>query len=308
MYYFIVNPNSRSGKGHSIWQRLQKKLDEEKIAYEVFLTERPGHARELAASLSADAKEDKILVAVGGDGTLNEVVNGLHVSSHITLGYIATGSGNDFSRGMKLPKRSEKSLERIIHPRYFRFLDYGVVSCDTCDINHRRFIVSSGIGYDAAVCEKINVSLFKKILCHLHLSKLSYISIGAQCLFRMKPANGYLLLDGERKISLKDAAFVSTHIHRYEGGGFKFAPKADPCDGYFDVCVMSHTNRIKLIPALVLALFGLHSACSIVRIYRCHDLSIHMNAPATVHADGELLGHHSDISLSCRSKQLRFIV
>ncbi len=310
MYYFIVNPHSRSGKGRQIWNRLKEVLDHNEILYEAFLTEGRGHARKIAASLSVSCaeQENTILIAVGGDGTLNEVVEGLDISSHITLGYIATGSGNDFSRGMKLPKNPERALQRILHPRYFRFLDYGVLSCDVSDINHHRFVVSSGIGYDAEVCNEINTSKFKQFLCQVHLSKLSYVCIGIHRLLCMKPVDGYLILDGTKKISLKQTAFVSTHIHKYEGGGFQFAPKADPCDGQFDICVISHTNRRKLVPALLLAAVGLHTRCNVVRVYRCHDITIHLDSPRIVHADGEILGKHTDISLSCRSKQLRFIV
>lgn len=311
MYYFIVNPNSRSGKGYQIWLRLKAELEKSTAEYQAYLTEHPGHARELAAMLTApsgDGEENRIIVAVGGDGTLNEVVDGLNVSSHITLGYIPTGSGNDFARSLKLPKKPIKALHRILHPRYFRFLDYGVLSCDVCDINHRRFVVSSGIGFDAEVCARISRSRLKRFLCRIHLSKLSYIAIGLQSLFCMHPVSGSMVLDGVKKVPLKNAAFISTHIQRYEGGGFKFAPKADPCDGQFDLCVISHTGRLRMIPALLLSFGGLHTRCNIVRTYRCHELSIHVNAPCTVHADGEVLGSHSDVALSCRTRQLRVIV
>lgn len=311
MYYFIVNPQSRSGKGAQIWRRLEVELKKSTAEYQVYLTERPGHARELAARLTSGQTEpasSQVVVAVGGDGTLNEVLDGLHVSSQVTLGYIPTGSGNDFARSMRIPKTPQRALHRILHPRYFRFLDYGVLSCDICNINHRRFAVSSGIGFDAAVCQRLDASAFKKFLCRIHLSKLSYIFIGLQSLFRMRRVSGQLILDGIKKIPLKDIAFLSTHVQKYEGGGFKFAPKADPCDGQFDICVFSHVTRLKMIPPLLLAFVGMHTRCNIVRTYRCKELTVHMEAPCAVHADGESLGLHSDVTLSCRTRQLRVIV
>ncbi|MCI8402446.1 MAG: diacylglycerol kinase family lipid kinase [Lachnospiraceae bacterium] len=311
MYYFIVNPNSRSGKGAQIWKQLKTELEKSTVEYRVYLTEAPGHARQLAASLSGTSAAndpDRIIVAVGGDGTLNEVVDGLNVSSHVTLGYIPTGSGNDFARSLKLPRKPARALRRILHPRYFRFLDYGILSCDVSNINHRRFVVSSGIGFDAAVCRRIDGSRLKRFLCRIHLSKLSYVILGIQSLFFMKTVSGSLVLDGIKKIPLRQTAFISTHIQKYEGGGFKFAPKADPCDGQFDICVISHTGSLGMIPALLLSFLGLHTRCKIVRIYRCHELSIHTDTPCTVHTDGEIMGLHSDISLSCRTRQLRVIV
>lgn len=311
MYYFIVNTNSRSGKAAKIWEQIQAELDECQVEYEAHLTEYAGHAKVLAGELTAAPVvqgQNRILVAVGGDGTLNEVVDGLHVSPNITLGYIPTGSGNDFARSMKVSKNPVKALHRILHPRYFRFLDYGVLSCNTCDINHRRFVVSSGIGFDAAVCIDINGSKLKKFLCKVYLSKLSYIVLGIKGIACMKRSNGYIVLDGAKKINLRDAAFVATQIHKSEGGGFRFAPKADPCDGLFDVCVVSHTNRIRIVPVLASALFGLHTNSKQVRMYRCHEISVHMDRPSVVHADGEVLGTYTDVSLACRTKQLRFIV
>ncbi len=311
MYYFIVNPHSRSGKGYQIWLRLKDELDKTAIEYQVFMTEHPGHARELAASLSqgpAAEDRDAVIVAVGGDGTLNETIDGLHVASHITLGYIPMGSGNDFARSMKIPDDPVRALERVLHPHYYRFLDYGVVSCDTCDINHRRFVVSSGIGFDANVCYLINTSPIKKFLCKIHLTKICYVILGIQALCQMHTTSGSLVLDDTKKVSLKNVAFISTHIQKFEGGGFRFAPKADPGDGYFDVCVVSHATRLRCVPALLLALPGLHPICKIVRIYRCRELSIHLDAPCTVHADGEILGVHTDVSLTCRTRQLRVIV
>lgn len=311
MYYFIVNPHSRSGKGAQIWRRLKTELEKSTVEYRVYLTESPGHARQLAATLTASSAEEspgRIIIAVGGDGTLNEVVDGLNTATPVTLGYIPTGSGNDFARSMKLPKKPLKALRRILHPRYFRFLDYGILSCDLSNINHRRFVVSSGIGFDASVCRRINSSPLKVLLCRLHLSKLSYILLGLQSLFFMKPVSGYLILDGIKKIPLKRAAFVSTHIQRYEGGGFQFAPKADPCDGQFDISVFSHTGRLGMIPALLLSFAGLHTRCKVVRTYRCREFVLHTDTPCPVHADGEYLGGHSDVTLSCRTRQLRVIV
>ena len=311
MYYFIVNTNSRSGKAAKIWRELQEELDRSGVEYEAHISEYQGHSRVLASELTAshrNSEENQMIIAVGGDGTLNEVVDGLHVSHHVTLGYIPTGSGNDFARSMKISKNPLKALDRVLHPRYFRFLDYGVLSCNTCDINHRRFVVSSGIGFDADVCRFMTGSKLKKFLCKIHLSKLSYIAIGIRALMSMKRSDGYMVLDGAKKVNLKDVAFVASHIHKSEGGGFRFAPKADPCDGQFEICVVSHARRLQMVPVLALGLLGLHTKSKLVRMYQCHELSIHMEHPSTVHADGEVLGSYTDVSLNCRTKQLRFIV
>ena len=105
MFYFIVNPHARSGQGMDIWKKAEEILAAQNTEYEVFFTKYTGHARELARQI-AILSLPCILTVLGGDGTLNEVIDGLASQgdfSHITLGYIPTGSGNDFARGLGIP-------------------------------------------------------------------------------------------------------------------------------------------------------------------------------------------------------------
>ena len=304
MYYFIVNPGSRSGRGKAVWQIVEGILEREQVEYRVFFTTYRYHATKLAREITSQ-KEKLTLVTVGGDGTVNEVVDGIQDFSKVTFGYIPTGSSNDFARSLRLPSAPEAALYNILHPSYFQRIDLGLITYGSWT---RRFAGSCGCGFDAAVCQRLNASRFKRLLCRVRLTKLSYVAIGLQSLFQLRTVSGRLTLDGIKKIPLKDVAFLSTHVQKFEGGGFKFAPKADPCDGQFDVCVFSHASRLRMIPPLLLSFAGFHTRCNIVRIYRCKELSIHMDTPCAVHADGEVLGVHSDVTLSCRTRQLRVIV
>ena len=98
MYYFIINSHSKSGYGMSIWKRAEAILKEREVSYEARFTEYTGHAKKLAEQI-ANLSRPCTLGVLGGDGTLNEVINGLAETdfSHITLGYLPTGSGNDFA-------------------------------------------------------------------------------------------------------------------------------------------------------------------------------------------------------------------
>ena len=127
MYYFIVNPISSSGKGMRLWERARAILDERNIEYESFILEGPGEAEELARFLSLNRTPCTIVV-VGGDGTINEFLSGLASYEGITFGYIPTGSGNDFARGMRLPSRLEDNMEMILSPEKFRNINIGVTS------------------------------------------------------------------------------------------------------------------------------------------------------------------------------------
>ena len=103
MYYFIVNPASRSGNGKYVWQKAEKILDQENTEYRVYFTSYQGHATKLARDITARG-ERLTLIAVGGDGTVNEVLNGIRDFSRVIFGYIPTGSSNDFARCMGFPR------------------------------------------------------------------------------------------------------------------------------------------------------------------------------------------------------------
>ena len=182
MYHFVINPHSRSGKAYQIWLRIQAKLKKQHIEFDAHLTEKPGHARELATMLTTpvddDDQEPRTLIILGGDGTLNEVINGLTFLVPITLGYIPTGSGNDFARSMRLSKKPDKVLKHLLNPKYHPYIDYGIVTYGTQAPVHRRFAVSCGIGYDAGVCEALLTSKVKEWFNRIHLGKLSYLIVG----------------------------------------------------------------------------------------------------------------------------------
>lgn len=306
MYYFIINPNSRCGNALRIWKKIEPMLLEENLSYETFFTEYPGHARILTEQLTED-KEAKNIVVLGGDGTLNEVLNGISFSTPTTIGYIPSGSGNDFARSLRYPKDPKLTMKQILNPSYYRYLDYGVVTYDSEDLKHRRFAVSSGIGYDAGVCADVANSTAKRMLNLLHLGKLVYLISGIRELFHLHPVNGELVLDGIKKIHLHNIAFISAHVHRFEGGGFKFAPKADPADGQLDICVVHHSGALRLIPVLLCGFLGKHASLKGVQIYRCKEAELHVEEPLPVHTDGESLGFQKKLLFSCVPKQIRII-
>lgn len=189
MYYFIINPHSRSGHGLEVWQKADAILQEKGVEYTTYFTEYTGHADRIAAHIAEQSSvggTSCTLSVVGGDGTLNEVINGLVKKdfSHITLGYIPTGSGNDFARGLGLPTEVSACIEAILSPKACTLTDIGMaVSKETS----RYFLVSSGIGYDADICRKVMVSPLKKAMNKLHLGKLTYVLIALKLLIQYRP-------------------------------------------------------------------------------------------------------------------------
>ena len=118
MYYFIVNPSSRSGHGKEVWQTVEEILDQEDVEYRVYFTAHRYHATKLAQEITAQNTR-LTLVAIGGDGTVNEILNGIRDFSTVTFAYIPTGSGNDFARALGLPSDTAEAVNNILHPSYF---------------------------------------------------------------------------------------------------------------------------------------------------------------------------------------------
>lgn len=309
MYYFIVNGNSRSGRGKKIWQRVEAELKRQGIVYEAYLTTASREAKYFARELSRrETQEEKILVVLGGDGTMNEVLDGLQCEAKMTLGYIPAGSGNDLARSLKLPRNPKKALRHILLPKKSRMLDYGVVSYGSDEVAHRRFCVSSGIGFDAAVCHELLHAEFRKNLAKIHMEKLAYVLVGVKQFVLAKPTKGYFLLDGTRRVDFQHLYFASFHIHPFEGGGFRFAPNADCTDGLLEIAVCAGESKKKLIRALIHAYLGNHKKGKQLKTFRCREVSVHTERPLPVHVDGESCYSQTDLQICCIEKKIRMLV
>lgn len=308
MYYFIVNPNAGHGSGEKIWKKLKRRLKHSGIEYEVETTREQGDARRLARQITERGGTSQVIVAVGGDGTVNEILDGLSFDVPVTLGYIPTGMGNDLARALKLSKNPERCLKKVLNPRRYRYLDYGILSYGQEEPVYRRFAVSSGIGLDADVCHELEENRERKGWLSLREGRLSYLLLGIRQLFFSKPVKGYLLLDGVKKVEFNHIYFISFHIHPYEGGGFKFAPRADGSDGLLEVCVVHNAARRGMIPVLWDALLGRSNNHRGVRHYPCKEVQLHVDRPMRVHVDGEICMSQTDIHLRCVEKKIRMII
>lgn len=308
MHYFIINPRSSSGNGGKIWKELEPVIQASDIRYQVLKTEYPGHAIKLAAEIPEENTDDSRIISVmGGDGSLNEVLNGSHLTENTIIGYIPSGSGNDFARGMHLPVVPDQALRHILNPKDVHTLDYGVVKYGE-ENRTRRFLVSSGIGYDAAVCYRIESSKIKKLFNMIHLGKLAYFVLGVEQVFKCKMVSGTLTIDDKKTISLDNLAFMSCHNLPYQGGGWKFAPEAQPDDGFLDLCVVTAKNRWDFLLTLVCCLLGArHVKRKRVHMIRCRKASLHLNQKLPTHTDGEVIGYYKDLEYQCHPDGLRAV-
>ena len=304
MYHFIVNPCSRTGKAAKVWQELEQVLKQKNVEYRAYFTERPGHATELAAAICAENPGEKHIITVGGDGTSNEVINGLSDYSDVVYGCIPTGSGNDLVRGLGLPSDPLAVLDRILAGDNIRPVDHGILQYfdGTPD---RRFDVSSGFGYDADVCFEVQVTPLKRILNRLGLGKLCYYIIAAKQIFALKPRPATLLIDGKETLHYDRLLFCASMIQPYEGGGLKLAPSADNADRKLTLVIVHDVSKLKLFLVLPSVLISKHTGIKGVEIFDCDSVEITSDDARSLHTDGETVGIKDHVRLSCTPEQIR---
>lgn len=304
MLHFIVNPASSTGNGWKIWEEAKKTLIETQTTYELHATTGIGSAKQFAADITA-ADTPVTIVVLGGDGTINEVLTGIRDYSLVTLGYIPAGSSNDLARDLGLPRDPAQALAAILHPKEFAFMDIGVIQYGE---KTKNFGVSTGIGFDAAICHEALHSPLKKVLNRLHLGKLTYVGIALKQLIKTEKHGCTLLLDDCREIHVDRFYFVTCMVHKYEGGGFMFCPKADYNDGLLDVCVAGNISKPGVLRLLPPAYKGKHTRFKGIATYQAKKVSIVTDTPSPVHADGESCGIQTKITMTQDAKQLRVII
>lgn len=303
MYTFIVNPNARSGLGQSIWSELETILKKEKIEYEVFFTKYQKHATNITHEITSDGEEHTI-IALGGDGTVNEVVNGIAHYDKTIFGYIPIGSSNDFARGLELPTNPIDALNMILTCPHLHPMNVGELRYKN---KLRRFAVSAGIGFDADICHEAVVSRLKYLLNKLKLGKLTYVGIAIHRLFLTKPCTVTVTLDHEKELTFPKTYFVAIMNNRFEGGGVKFCPKAQNDDDKLDIIVANDMPKLKVLTLFPTAFAGLHVRFKGVHIYKGINIDIHSERPLPVHTDGEPIFLQNDVSACCATKKLRVI-
>ncbi len=300
-YYFIVNTNSQSGKAKAIWDELESILQAKGIDYEAYITQYYGHATELAATLT-ESEEERFLVVCGGDGTINEVLNGIRDLSKVIFGYIPLGSANDFARGLKLTAQPKDILESILSAETCDAIDLGEVSYPS---GSRRFVISAGVGVDALVCRRALTSKLKVFLNRFHLGSLTYALLTISSLFQSPFLKGTVTTAEGEIIPVKNLIYAAGMNFPYEGGGVPMAPRADATDGKLSVCCVSDIPKLFCLFCFIRLLAGKHEGIKGFRIINTEEVHIQLDTPLVVHADGEDCGDQSNLTFHCLHLALR---
>jgi YegS/Rv2252/BmrU family lipid kinase len=281
--HLIVNPIAGAGKTAKKWPQIMDLLKSIGLHFEHDLTEAPGHARELAES--AAKKGYELVVSVGGDGTVNEVVNGLYDAGNIAdimLGIISTGTGRDYIRTVGIPFAYQEACQCLTKPRKLT-VDVGVVEyISTGQMVKRLFVNFAGLGFDAEIV-RATTQKFKTLG-----NTSSYLMGLLSTLLFYKNKSISLTVDGET--AERKVCTVLMSNGKYGGGGMFAAPDADLTDGLLDVLIIGDLSKPDLLWSLPRVYKGTHLTHPKVTMKRAREIEIQSAEPVSLQADGELLG------------------
>ncbi len=297
----IVNPASGKKNGRTLWEtELKGKLEEENIPYKQVFTEYGGHAMELVNKAIKEGIRN--ILAVGGDGTYNEVVNGILSqkevkSTDITFTGIATGTGNDWVKTLNVSHTAEQAVGLIKNGAVYLH-DVGLVTFYSGEEKkHRYFLNVGGSGFDAYVAQRMeNVKKF---------GKLSYFIGLVQGLFRYR--NVPIVVRTETKLIKEKIFMIAVAVCQYFGSGMKIAPNAIPNDGLFDITLIKDISKMNVAMELKNLFDGSFVKHPKVETFRTDSLSIKSKEAIFLQLDGELVGH-GPIQFDIVPQSLRILV
>jgi diacylglycerol kinase (ATP) len=282
-YQIIVNPISGRGAGLASVPAIKSYLDIKRLSYDILLTERPGHAIELAQA-AVKAGYD-IIVGVGGDGTANEIINGLIQAQKAGLvstvmGMLAVGRGNDFAFGMNIPVGLELGLQTLTNGRQDK-IDVGLVTGG--DYPQGRYFGNGvGIGFDAVVG-------FEALKMTWLSGFPNYIVAALKTIFLYYHAPT-IRLEYDGHSQNLSALMVSVMNGRRMGGGFMMAPESSNIDGLLDLCIARQVSRGRIFALIPHFLKGDQATQKSISTARAKQVKVTaLEGSLPVHADGETI-------------------
>lgn len=306
MIYLIVNQAAKTGKAIGVWKEVRTYLNDWHVEYKAFRTQYAGHARKLAKQISSLPEDDIRIVVVGGDGTMNEVINGIVDFERVKVGLIPAGSGNDFAKGANITMDVEQNLRNIVFNENIYACDLGIVTYEGCK-TPRYFAISSGYGFDAIVCKMTNESKLKKTLNKFGLGKLAYITIAIKTLLSMSTCRASVKLDGRSTVGFNQLVFSASMNARAEGGGIPMTPRAKMNDGKLSLCTVHDIPAWRTFFVVPFLMIGKHEKFRCFSIKEYESMDVVLSKPMTLHADGEFLANTDKMRFECMPGVLRLL-
>jgi diacylglycerol kinase (ATP) len=279
-YTIIVNPTSNRGYGLESIPLIKQYLEHRKIDFNIIQTQFPGHAIDLASQATRDSD---VIVSAGGDGTANEVINGIMQSTKSgdrrpVMGVLPVGRGNDFAFSMGIPINLEAACN-CLADGITRPIDIGIAYGDNFP-NGRYFGNGVGVGFDAVVgFEALKMKKLKGFA--------SYIVAALKTIFIYFKAPE-LEIETDRESIRMNSLMVSIMNGIRMGGGFFMAPMGDPGDNHFDLCCVKAVSKLGTFPLVAKFMKGTQDGDKSVSFLKANKVTIRaIKGSIPAHADGE---------------------
>lgn len=284
---FILNPISGTVSKAGLPELIERRLDHDRYAYEIWETQYAGHATELAAKAAREGVE--AVVAVGGDGTVNEVGRAL-VGTETAMAILPCGSGNGLARHLLLPMSLERALD-VVNAMEVHRLDYGL-------IDHRPFFCTCGMGFDAFISMKF-----------AEAGKRGFTTYAENVLregLKYKPET-YEIEDEAGKRHYKAFLVSIANASQYGNNAF-IAPQASMSDGLLDVVVMEPFDVLEA-PQVVVEMMNKTLDKNVkIKTFRARHVRIHRHEEGLIHYDGDPVMAPADLDVSVVQRGIRVVV
>ena len=302
----IINPEAGSGQTSDRWPSIRDALNRAIGAFDTSWTSAPGEAASMTRAALQDAYER--IIAVGGDGTLNECINGYldndkPIRPRSVLAYVACGTGEDFRRTLEAPDHPQAAAGALSHTRT-RQIDVGKATYRTPDdtAETRYFANMSTLGLGGAVVHSVRPSRSR----WFGSGTIAYLYAILRTLLTYKNQPVDIHVDGDH-VQHVPLCHVSVANGRFLAGGLPMAPDAQPDDGLLNIVVLGDFSRLRLLRYAYRFYAGTHEPLDDVEMYR--GRSIDITSPSArslfLEADGEFLGH-PPVSFEVLPQALRF--
>ncbi|WP_368503789.1 diacylglycerol kinase family protein [Alkalihalophilus sp. As8PL] len=275
MFIFVINKNSGKGKTLKVWDEVELYLQSKKVDYQVLVTESKEDVLQLKSLINNVHTKISGVIAIGGDGTSQEVINQL-VDTGYPFSVIPTGSGNDFARARGLDRNVRREVDRIIGGRQEKI--------DLMKVDSKYCLTVIGLGFDGVVAQVTNQMGFKK-----WLGSFSYIISVLKVLRTYKPSSVELTIDGEY-LQYDKVWLIAIANYPYYGGGMKICPNATSQDGLVDICIVHGQSRWKLLLLFPSVFKGEHVKQKGVNILQGREIIVNADKQLIIHGDGEIIG------------------
>lgn len=297
MYLFIVNLQSGNRNIFASWREIEILLIKQHTPYKMLSS----HSEEETKLFIAEnllKYELKALVVIGGDGTINSVIQQL-AETTIPLAIFPTGSGNDTARVFQLTSNPKDFVVKLLEGK--------TTSIDLLNVNGQYGITVAGAGLDSAIGKQVDQSFYKPIFNKLGIGSFSYIIAAIITLLTFKPFNGRLTID-EEVIELTNAWLIACGNTSSYGGGLNICPHALPTDGFLNITHLHNSNRLNVLFRLFPKLLRGGPVMKKGVFYNVgNEITIETNRPISAIVDGEIITS-TPLHITVRQKALQLLL